>query len=52
MFRTLDMQCVAILVADIVGTPLVLPQLFSTDYDENESLSETFFALVLARWRP
>jgi len=26
--------------------------LFSTDYDENESLSETSFALVLARWRP
>jgi hypothetical protein len=52
MFRTLDMQCVAILVAGIVGTPLVLPQLFSTDYDENESLSETSFALVLARWRP
>jgi hypothetical protein len=52
MFRTLDKQCVAILVADIVGTPLALPQLFSTDYDENESLSETSFALVLARWRP
>jgi hypothetical protein len=52
MFRTLDMQCVAILVVGIVGTPLVLPRLFSTDYDENESLSETFFALVLARWRP
>jgi hypothetical protein len=46
------MQCVAILVVGIEDTQQVLPQLFSTDYDENESLSETSFALVLARWRP
>jgi hypothetical protein len=46
------MQCVAILVAGIVGTLQVLLQLFSTDYDVNVSLSETSFALVLARWRP
>ena len=41
-------QWVAILVVGIVGMLQVRPQLFSTDYDENGSSSETSSALVLA----
>jgi len=42
------MQCVAILVAGIVGRQQEQQQLFSTGYDVSASLNATFFALVLA----
>jgi hypothetical protein len=45
----LGKQCVAILVVGTVGMQQEQQQLFSTGYDVNGFLSETFFALVLAR---
>jgi hypothetical protein len=48
MYRRLGMQCVAILVAGIVGRQQEQQQLFSTGYDVSASLNATFFALVLA----
>ena len=48
MFRTLDMQCVAILVIGIVHMLLSGQELFSTCFGESEYVLATFFALELA----
>ncbi len=48
MFRTLDMQCVAILVADIVHMLQGVLELSSTCCDESECVLATFSALGLA----
>jgi hypothetical protein len=52
MFRRLGKQCVATLVVDIARNLQLLLALSSMSYDDDECVSETSFALVLALWAP
>jgi hypothetical protein len=52
MFHKLGMQCVAILVVDIARNLQLQQALSSMRYDDDECVSETSFALVLALWAP
>jgi hypothetical protein len=52
MYRKLGKQCVATLVVDIARNLQLLLALSSMSYDDDECVSETSFALVLALWAP
>jgi hypothetical protein len=47
-FRKLGKLCVATLVVGTVRNLQLLQELFSMSYDDDECVSETSFALVLA----
>jgi len=52
MFRKLGKLYVVILVVDIARNLQLQQALSSMSYDDDECVSETSFALVLALWAP